>query len=78
MIQRGIDRDDLIWHFVNWCSGKAMELDKHMDGLLRVLIDYCGNHYDCPYAALSELTPDQIIELHNKYKDSEYPLVLTW
>jgi hypothetical protein len=75
------DETGIIYDFVEWVfyQGKGIyEFNFYRDKLLVTLTHYCDEHRDCPYRILSDLTPEQIIELDKKYVDPDYNLVLVW
>jgi len=77
-IHTGKDESNLVWHYVNWCSGSVGLIDQHMAALHEVLIDYRKQHPECPYSRLENLSADQIIELDKKFEDPDFMLVLDW
>jgi len=72
------DQTNIIKDFVNWClnSNNRNDLASYRRGLERVFGQYLKHHLDCPYGDISELTPEQIIELDKKYLDPDYNLLL--
>jgi hypothetical protein len=67
---------NLVWHFINWCSGKKAEINAHTLQLREELDKYRSANPQCPYHQIEHLTPEQIIELDKKFHDPVYNLVL--
>ena len=72
------DETGIIYDFVRWClaSKNAGALDSYRNDLSRIFVQYLIQNPDCQYGHLSDLTPEQIVELDKKYLDPEYDLVL--
>jgi len=70
------DKTGIVKDFVDWSSSNMDERFYYRENLFGLLVDYCVQNPDCPYKVLSDLTPEQIIELDKKYLDPDYDLVL--
>jgi hypothetical protein len=73
------DKTGIVYDFVEWFQqAKGIyEFRFYGDDLQLILTYYRDEHPGCPYITLSDLTPEQIIELDNEFRNPGN-LVLKW